>query len=91
MLVRTFDSSEELCMEVTFELTPARQFDQGGLFVRVDDEHWIKAGIEVVDGKPRLSCVVTNGQCSALKFTSQPFVPENLLEDTDGLRHPPSS
>ena len=48
-------------MEVTFELTPVRQFDQGGLFVRFDKEHWIKAGIEVVDGTPRLSCVVTNG------------------------------
>jgi regulation of enolase protein 1 (concanavalin A-like superfamily) len=29
--------------------------------VRIDSEHWLKTGIEVVDGIPRLSCVVTNG------------------------------
>ena len=37
-----------------------RQFDQAGLFVRLDSEHWLKAGIEIVDGKPRLSCVCCN-------------------------------
>jgi regulation of enolase protein 1 (concanavalin A-like superfamily) len=36
------------------------QFDQGGILLLVDELHWVKAGIEVVDGFPRLSCVVTN-------------------------------
>ena len=36
------------------------QFDQAGLVVYFDEDHWLKAGIEVVDGIPRLSCVVTN-------------------------------
>lgn len=44
----------------TFDLTAVCQFDQAGLMVRFDEEHWIKTGIEVVDGLPRLSCVVTN-------------------------------
>jgi regulation of enolase protein 1 (concanavalin A-like superfamily) len=36
------------------------QFDQGGILIRLDHEHWLKTGIEVVDGQARLSCVVTN-------------------------------
>lgn len=37
-----------------------RQFDQAGICVRLDSEHWLKTGIEIVDGKPRLSCVCCN-------------------------------
>jgi len=48
-------------IETTFSLTPKSQFDQAGILIRLDKEHWIKAGIEVVDEQPRLSCVVTNG------------------------------
>ena len=46
---------------VQFDLQAARQFDQAGIMIRVNAEHWIKTGIEVVDGHARLSCVVTNG------------------------------
>lgn len=66
-------SVDEWTMTVTMELNPKQQFDQGGLFVRYDGLHWIKAGIEFVgtmelvflshlttDGVPKLSCVVTN-------------------------------
>lgn len=35
----------------TMHLHPQNQFDQGGLFVRFDHEHWIKAGIEYVGTK----------------------------------------
>uniref|UniRef100_A0A7S3V3N5 DUF1349 domain-containing protein n=1 Tax=Aplanochytrium stocchinoi TaxID=215587 RepID=A0A7S3V3N5_9STRA len=52
--------TQSCTMSVKLSLTPVRQFDQAGLMVYVDSEHWIKTGIEVVDGKPRLSCVVTN-------------------------------
>lgn len=48
-------------IETSFSLTPKSQFDQAGIIIRLDKDHWIKTGIEVVDNKPRLSCVVTNG------------------------------
>lgn len=55
---------EQWSAEVRFSLEDARhQFDQAGLMVYSDPEHWLKAGVEVVDGAPRMSCVVTSG-CS---------------------------
>ncbi len=39
----------------------AAQYDQAGLMLRVDAEHWIKAGIELADGRAWLSVVVTHG------------------------------
>ena len=47
-------------VEVTFSLNPVEQFDQAGLFVWLDNSHWLKTGIEFADGQPRLSCVVCN-------------------------------
>jgi regulation of enolase protein 1 (concanavalin A-like superfamily) len=37
----------------------AGQYDQAGAMVRVDEEHWLKTGIEFVDGRMRFSTVVT--------------------------------
>lgn len=34
-------------------------YDQGGLMVRIDEQNWIKCGIEYVDGKQHASAVVT--------------------------------
>ena len=36
------------------------RFDQSGLMLRIDQENYIKAGIEFVDGKYNLSTVVTH-------------------------------
>lgn len=36
------------------------RFDQAGLMLRIDHENYIKAGIEYVDGRYHLSCVVTH-------------------------------
>jgi regulation of enolase protein 1 (concanavalin A-like superfamily) len=47
-------------VETSFSLSAKSQFDQAGIMIRLDYEHWVKTGIEVVDGVPRLSCVVTN-------------------------------
>jgi regulation of enolase protein 1 (concanavalin A-like superfamily) len=60
---RTITKDElPIMVQTTFEISnPKSQFDQGGIIVRLDHEHWIKTGIEVVDNIPRLSCVVTNG------------------------------
>jgi len=64
-------------VEVSFSFTPVEQFDQCGIFVWLDDSHWIKTGIEYADGGPRLSCVVCNvfsdwsvqpWQCNAAKI-----------------------
>jgi uncharacterized protein len=37
----------------------AAQYDQAGAMVRVDERRWLKTGIEYVDGRMRLSTVVT--------------------------------
>jgi len=36
------------------------RFDQAGLMLRIDETHWIKTGIEYVDGIYNFSTVVTN-------------------------------
>ena len=55
----------------------AAQYDQAGLMLRVDSENWIKAGIELADGRAWLSVVVTRG----LSDWSQQPAPE---PDADG-------
>lgn len=52
---------EEFSLEVSFVLDYAEQFDQAGLFLRVDDQTWIKAGVEHSDGAPWVGAVVTHG------------------------------
>ena len=48
--------------EMSFSLNPVTQFDQAGVMVFIDGEHWLKAGIEVENGSPNMSCVATNKQ-----------------------------
>ena len=59
-LMHTVDANATVMMETSFTLHAVRQFDQAGLVVRYGPEHWVKTGIEYVDGTPKLSCVVTN-------------------------------
>ncbi|SDK79521.1 DUF1349 domain-containing protein [Nonomuraea jiangxiensis] len=49
-------------VEVTFVCEFDTLYDQAGLMVRVDDETWIKAGVELSDGVPQLGAVVTHGR-----------------------------
>lgn len=37
-------------------------YDQAGIMVRLDAEHWLKAGLEFSDGHAMLSSVLTDGQ-----------------------------
>lgn len=48
-------------IEVSFWLDYDEQFDQAGLFLRVTDTEWIKAGVEVSDGVAQVGAVVTHG------------------------------
>ena len=41
-------TAQHYTVTTAFELTAVCQFDQAGLCIRYDREHWIKAGIEVV-------------------------------------------
>ena len=46
----------------TFALDFDAQFDQAGVLVRADEEHWVKAGVEVSDGVQQLGAVATHGR-----------------------------
>ena len=49
----------DLDLEVRVAGRYTHQYDQAGAMVRVDDRHWVKTGIEYVDGRIRLSTVIT--------------------------------
>ena len=51
----------EAALEVTFETRLEHQFDQAGLMLRADGEHWIKTGVERSDGIVYAGAVVTVG------------------------------
>ena len=48
-------------MEVTFHADWQGEFDQAGIYVDVDAEHWVKAGVEFADSHLGLGAVVTDG------------------------------
>lgn len=47
-------------VEVSFVADLVEQFDQAGILVRADEEHWVKAGVEYADGAMQLGAVVTS-------------------------------
>lgn len=53
------DFPDQSAMEVTFLLNFSGQFDQAGIIVHSDSEHWIKAGVETFDGDAQVVTVVT--------------------------------
>lgn len=55
------NAPREFTAEVSFSGDWRAQYDQAGLCLRADDAHWIKAGIEHVNGQVHLATVVTIG------------------------------
>lgn len=55
-------------------------YDQAGLFLRLDEEHWIKAGIEYTDGMMHFSVVVTRG------VSDWSVIPLPAAKSTDPVR-----
>lgn len=51
------DFTAQLKVQARYEML----YDQAGLMVRVDEERWVKAGIELSDGRAMLSSVLTDG------------------------------
>lgn len=47
-------------VEVAFVADLPEQFDQAGVFLKVDETRWIKAGVERADGVLQLGAVVTD-------------------------------
>lgn len=45
--------------DVEFSGEYAVTYDQAGLMVRIDEDNWIKCGIEFIDGKYHVSAVIT--------------------------------
>ena len=61
---------QKYVFETTFSLDAKVIYDQAGIMVYADDKHWLKAGIEYeADGKPKMSCVVTNEASDWSYFT----------------------
>ncbi|MFT7766741.1 DUF1349 domain-containing protein [Clavibacter tessellarius] len=52
---------QDTAVEVAFRLDLSAQFDQAGVFVKVDDSTWTKVGVERSDGQDGLGAVVTRG------------------------------
>lgn len=67
-------AAEEATLSVAFTLVAKAQFDQAGVLVHIDDDTWVKAGIEFCDRVPRLSVVVTNGGYSDWSTQMVPFL-----------------
>ena len=49
----------DFSLTVTFSAPYATLYDQAGAMLRVDDDNWLKCGVEFTDGRKNFSVVVT--------------------------------
>ncbi|WP_223508308.1 MULTISPECIES: DUF1349 domain-containing protein [unclassified Pseudomonas] len=57
-----FKTSGDFTAQVRVKGDFSTLYDQAGLMVRVDSQHWCKAGAEVSDGALQIGCVLTLGK-----------------------------
>ena len=73
-----FDTfSTDFVIEVGIRGNYKDLYDQAGIMLRIDEKHWIKTGIEFVDGMQNLSAVVTHNY-SDWSMIALPNPPEVL-------------
>ncbi len=68
--------SGEFSAVLSVEADYAVLYDQAGLMLRAGPERWIKFGIELTDGAPHLSVVVTDGVSD---WSARPFALEGAV------------
>lgn len=81
--------SGEFTAEVTVTGKFDELYDQAGLMLRIDDNHWVKTGIERTDGAMHYSVVITDGLSDWSLFEWPERVPEarmRLTRHRDGIR-----
>ncbi|QPF86053.1 DUF1349 domain-containing protein [Bradyrhizobium genosp. L] len=57
-----FPAGEAFTAELRVQGDFRELYDQAGIMVRADAQHWVKAGIEFSDGNPMLGSVLTDGR-----------------------------
>lgn len=55
-----FTTPAEFSAQLRVQASYEHLYDQAGIMVRLDAEHWLKAGVELSDGRAMLSSVLTN-------------------------------
>jgi regulation of enolase protein 1 (concanavalin A-like superfamily) len=53
------DVTGDFSLTLTFSAAYTRLYDQAGAMLRVDDDNWLKCGVEFTDGQKHFSVVVT--------------------------------
>ncbi|WP_018319125.1 DUF1349 domain-containing protein [Bradyrhizobium sp. WSM2793] len=57
-----FPAGEAFTAELRVQGNFRTLYDQAGIMVRIDAHHWVKAGVELSDGRAMLASVLTIGQ-----------------------------
>lgn len=90
----------DFTVQVRIRAKYEKLYDQAGIMVRIDEARWVKAGIELSDGRPMLSSVLTAGHSDwatgpyegdASDFWMRATVQKGVLRlqaSTDGVRWP---
>jgi len=63
-----FPTGEAFTAELRVQGDFQALYDQAGIMVRVDAQHWVKAGIEFTEGRAMLASVLTHGQWATAPY-----------------------